>query len=246
MPQTQNYCDGQWSHWDPALTTPPGLCIIFFALCFRLAADRFPQNSYLIPAALAHLRRQLPLLKSFTPDPCSLAALRATNLVLSFSLPFLYSSLLALLLRSRPGASPRRPTYAWEGLVIAGMPMLGWWAWMFYTDLASVVAVLLSWRFALQRRYLPSALVSTRVLLFYESAVGLIGPGFLAKLGAISLLFRQTNIVWVAFVAAQALIDRLRLFDNKKGDFSSDPLLRDARPGTASPLPSVVTDSDSD
>ncbi|KWU41141.1 glycosyltransferase family 59 protein [Rhodotorula sp. JG-1b] len=74
------------------------------------------------------------------------------------------------------------------GLVIAGMPMLGWWAWMFYTDLASVIAVLLSWRFALQRRYLPSALV-----------------------GAISLLFRQTNIVWVAFVAAQALIDRLRL-----------------------------------
>ncbi|KAG0654607.1 glucosyltransferase [Rhodotorula mucilaginosa] len=194
VPQTQNYCDGQWSHWDPALTTPPGL--------------------YLIPAALAHLRRQLPLLKSFTPDPCSLAALRATNLVLSFSLPFLYSSLLALLLRSRPGASPRRPTYAWEGLVIAGMPMLGWWAWMFYTDLASVVAVLLSWRFALQRRYLPSAL-----------------------LGAISLLFRQTNIVWVAFVAAQALIDRLRLFDNKKGDFSSDPLLRDARPADLVTVP---------
>ena len=121
-------------------------------------------NSYLIPAALAHLKRQIPLLDRLGPDPCSLAALRANNLVLSFSLPFLYSSLLVFLAKprapQRTTSRTRRLQYAaWEGLVIAGMPMLGWWAFMFYTDLASVVAVLLSWRFAVQRQYLPSALV---------------------------------------------------------------------------------------
>lgn len=63
----------------------------------------------------------------------------------------------------------------------------------------------------------------------------------LPKGGAISLLFRQTNIVWVAFVAAQALIDRLRLrlaLDNKQR--LRDPLLKDARPGAAFPPPSLA------
>ena len=50
-------------------------------------------------------------------------------------------------------------------------------------------------------------------------------------MGAISLLFRQTNIVWVAFVAAQALIDRLRLV---RQHGLSDPLLKDARPSAFS------------
>ncbi|POY73142.1 hypothetical protein BMF94_3835 [Rhodotorula taiwanensis] len=185
-PQAQAYCRGDWRYWDPALTTPPGL--------------------YLVPAALAHLQQFVPLLRKLG-DPCSLAALRGLNLVLSVSLPFLYSSLLRLL-RPRPVSKGHlsEAVNDWEGLFMALFPMLGWWAWMYYTDLASVVAVLLSWRFALERQHTLSAL-----------------------LGAVSLWFRQTNIVWVAFIAAQTLIARLEAPSTEDAPRRAlDPLLREA------------------
>lgn len=54
------------------------------------------------------------------------------------------------------------------------------------------------------------------------------------QLAAVSLLFRQTNIVWVAFVAGQAAIRELEL-PKKEGKSSGgkavDPPLWDARPG---------------
>ncbi|GAA5982340.1 hypothetical protein JCM10908_006604 [Rhodotorula pacifica] len=193
--QAQAYCRGDRRYWDPALTTPPGL--------------------YLLPALLSHLQRQLPFLERLAPDACSVPALRAFNLLLSFSLPFLYSSLLSLL-----HTSPRRkPTsYAWEGLVIALFPVLGWWAWMYYTDLASVLAVLVSWRYALQRRY-----------------------AFSAAAGAVSLLFRQTNIVWLAFIAGQAAIARLRFASAGTGvSRLHDPLLQKARLGHLVVVPMSV------
>ncbi|GAA5869199.1 hypothetical protein JCM3774_003978 [Rhodotorula dairenensis] len=190
VPQAQAYCRGEWSYWNPSLTTPPGV--------------------YLVPALLSHLKRHSPLLDHVLPfDPCSVPSLRATNLVLSLSLPFLYSSLFALVdgrktSKALPRRRPRHVT--WEGLVVALMPMLGWWAWMFYTDLASVVLVLLSWRCALKQQYTRSA-----------------------SLGATALLFRQTNIVWLAFIVAQAVVDRLGPL--------SDPLLRDARPADVVTVP---------
>lgn len=129
------------------------------------------RDSYLIPASLAHLGRWMGL-SHFLPDPCSVSGLRAFNLVLSLRLPFLYSSLLALLDPQPPSPQPakgkpsslRRTDAAarreWEGLVVALFPMVGWWAWMFYTDLGSVALVLLSWRAALKRQYMASAMVS--------------------------------------------------------------------------------------
>ncbi|BGP27854.1 alpha-1,2-glucosyltransferase, glycosyltransferase family 59 protein [Rhodotorula toruloides] len=194
--QAQAYCRGDWTYWDPALTTPPGL--------------------YLVPAALALAERYLePILATFPAkiasfDPCSLSSLRTVNLLLSILLPFLYPSLLHHLHTSSGDTRPLRRSYDWEGLVIAMFPLIQWWSWLFYTDMASVVCVLLCWRAALRKRHLSSAL-----------------------LGAVSLLFRQTNIVWVAFVAAQAAIRVLGL-PKKEGKSAGktgiDPLLWDARP----------------
>ncbi|BGP58367.1 hypothetical protein JCM8202_001868 [Rhodotorula sphaerocarpa] len=202
VPQAQAYCNGDWSYWDPALTTPPGL--------------------YLIPASLAHLGRWTGL-SHLLPDPCSVSGLRAFNLVLSLGLPFLYSSLLALLDPQPPSPQPAKgkPSYLrrtdaaarreWEGLVVALFPMVGWWAWMFYTDLGSVALVLLSWRAALKRQYMASAM-----------------------LGAGSLSFRQTNIVWLAFIAAQAAICSVVQAEQARrpgegGGTEADPPLRNVR-----------------
>ncbi|BGP43690.1 glucosyltransferase [Rhodotorula kratochvilovae] len=183
VPQAQAYCRGDWSYWDPALTTPPGL--------------------YLVPAALAHVKRALPSIFHLLPnfDPCAVASLRALNLLISLTLPFIYTKLLVLL---SAHATPHNQSSArW---VIALFPLLGWWSWMYYTDMGSIVAVLLCWKAGLQGRFARS-------------------------LGAVSLLFRQTNIVWLAFVAAQAAISEVKR-QSLLGQAGAvtDPLLADVTP----------------
>ncbi|GJN94016.1 hypothetical protein Rhopal_007079-T1 [Rhodotorula paludigena] len=202
VPQAQAYCDGDWGYWDSALTTPPGL--------------------YLIPAALASLQRKISLSTISTLSPCSLPALRALNLLIGLTLPFLYSSIVTLLsqravndsqverngsITASRASQAVRSAAAWDGLVVAAFPLLGWWSWLFYTDMGSVIVVLLCWRAALQRRFRRSAV-----------------------LGAAGLLFRQTNVVWLAFVVAQVAISELRrspAFTQVK----ADPVLANARPG---------------
>ncbi|GAA5842948.1 hypothetical protein JCM9279_004038 [Rhodotorula babjevae] len=204
VPQAQAYCRGDWRYWDPALTTPPGL--------------------YLVPAALVHLQRHLHrrLPHALTiVDPCSVAALRGLNLALSLCLPYLYTRLVRLL--AATAASARRPTpdraapafpsfklahpatAPAHALVMSLFPLLGWWSWMYYTDLAAVITVLISWSFALEERFVLSATV-----------------------GAASLFFRQTNIVWLAFVAGQAAVVQVKLAARAGQDV--DPLLDEARP----------------
>lgn len=163
-------------------------------------------------------------------DPCALPSLRAINLLLALFLPFLYASLLHLLHGLSDDTRPGRRSYDWQGLVIAMFPLVQWWSWLFYTDMASVVCIWLCWRTALQQRHVQSALV--RPAPFYGGVPEL--TFFPLQLGAISLLFRQTNIVWIAFIAAQAAIRELELPKKEvklAGGKAVDPQLWDARPG---------------
>ncbi|GAA5932323.1 hypothetical protein JCM1841_000849 [Sporobolomyces salmonicolor] len=204
VPQAQAYCRGDWGYWDPAITTPPGL--------------------YLTPALLSHLQRLLP--SSLDLDVCSLPALRAFNLLILLALPRLYTSLILAIRRpslstpstskssshSSNGSTASQAGKAtqdqanWEGLVLALMPAVGWWAWLFYTDLGSIATVLLAFRLALGRKYVLSSL-----------------------LGAVSLLYRQTNIVWLAFVAGGAAVQELRLAAEKTGTKPGQEGFRDPR-----------------
>ncbi|GAA5984007.1 hypothetical protein JCM5350_004989 [Sporobolomyces pararoseus] len=199
VPQTQAYCRGEWKYWNGAITTPPGL--------------------YLIPASLSRVRQRLA--PSFsTPDFCSLDSLRYFNLTILALLPLLYTSLLLAIrqtTQARPIEKKLKPTREreaslssarWEGLVIALMPVVGWWGWLYYTDLGSVATVLLSMRLSLGRRYFLSSLV-----------------------GLCSLLFRQTNIVWLAFIAGGSVVRELRIVNSSKKKKAQlyDPLLQDAR-----------------
>lgn len=176
VPQAQAYCDGDWGYWDSALTTPPGLSAStapLFLLLPRLT--RSLTCRYLIPAALASLQRKISLSTISTLSPCSLPALRALNLLIGLTLPFLYSSIVTLLsqravndsqverngsITASRASQAVRSAAAWDGLVVAAFPLLGWWSWLFYTDMGSVIVVLLCWRAALQRRFRRSAVVS--------------------------------------------------------------------------------------
>ncbi|GAA5883041.1 hypothetical protein JCM16303_006805 [Sporobolomyces ruberrimus] len=208
VPQAQAYCRGAWSYWDGAITTPPGL--------------------YLIPALITSLRRTLSnsLPQSLVNlNPCSLDSLRFLNLSILAVLPLLYTSLLISLRRSAiistsakkldssqaKEAESTSNTARWEGLVIALMPTVGWWGWLYYTDLGSVALVLGSFRLSLGKKYFASSLV-----------------------GAASLLFRQTNIVWIAFIAGVALVKELTRISSspkkRKKTQLYDPFLENARP----------------
>ncbi|GAA5916226.1 Dol-P-Glc:Glc(2)Man(9)GlcNAc(2)-PP-Dol alpha-1,2-glucosyltransferase, partial [Sporobolomyces salmoneus] len=200
VPQAQAYCAGDWRYWNGAITTPPGL--------------------YLLPAILSNIQQHLPRYFSRF-NLCSLDSLRFFNLSILALLPLLYTSLLLALRTSIASAQKQKFTTTttkereenrnsarWEGLTIALMPVLGWWGWLYYTDLGSVATVLLSMRLSLGKRWFLSSFV-----------------------GAISLLFRQTNIVWVAFIAGVGIARELRTGNSSKKTKSQlyDPLLPDAR-----------------
>ena len=63
IPQAQNYCIGNLSHWDSKITTLPGL--------------------YIVSLMLLRICRILPFIGSFldTEQPCSTHFLRSTNLI---------------------------------------------------------------------------------------------------------------------------------------------------------------------
>ncbi|EJD04392.1 glucosyltransferase [Fomitiporia mediterranea MF3/22] len=80
VPQAQAYCRGEWSTWDPKLTTPPGLYILSVVLS------------------------KLFLFK------CTLPILRLTPLLFLVSLPIIYTRLLSLQRRVRPPNELLSPT----------------------------------------------------------------------------------------------------------------------------------------
>lgn len=131
---------------------------------------------YLISAFISH---SLPLLQ---PAACNPASLRLLNVGFLLLLPLLYSQLLLLIRHSTLRSSTRgkvtpsraaqdaRDHYeeAYEGLVVAGFPVAAFFAWLYYTDLGSLVFVMLSLREGLRKRWAYSALVSERHPRFFE------------------------------------------------------------------------------
>ncbi|GFZ51637.1 hypothetical protein JCM24511_09404 [Saitozyma sp. JCM 24511] len=141
IPQTQRYCAGDWTHWDPAITTPPGLYILS-ALPLRALGIH-----------------------------CSPPLLRLTNLLFTTLLiPFLLSTLIASLsvsiasdASSIPVFSPRgdirtRSLRTWDhflrpsmpALVIASFPLITFFGNLYYTDVASLAGVLGAWALAME------------------------------------------------------------------------------------------------
>ncbi|KAM7468084.1 hypothetical protein LguiB_015646 [Lonicera macranthoides] len=112
-------------------------------------------------------------------DVCSTAILRSINGVLAVICSTLVYEIFICL---RPALDERKKTlYA---VVLSLYPLHWFFTFLYYTDVASLTLVLAMYLMCLKKKYLFSAL-----------------------LGALAVLLRQTNIIWMLFVACSGVID---------------------------------------
>ncbi|KAK7255843.1 hypothetical protein RIF29_29266 [Crotalaria pallida] len=162
IPQAQQYCKGNFGSWDPMITTPPGL----YYLSLGHVASLFP-GFYCLQAA-----------SSFS-DMCSPAILRSINGVLAVICSIILYDIITHL---KPTLEDRKVTL--QAAVLSLYPLHWFFSFLYYTDVASVTAVLAMYLASLKNKYWFSALV-----------------------GAFAVVIRQTNIIWVLFVACTGIID---------------------------------------
>jgi len=159
IPQAQAYCAGNYSEWNPKITTLPGLYLFSVGL--------------LRPLHLLSSSSSLSLLVT-----CTVPSLRAVNLLLGLT----NLVLLHTLTRARHGAKDgySEQLGLWSSLNLSLLPPLFFTNLLYYTDPLSTCLVLLTYTLHLSgKEYLAAC------------------AGFL------SVICRQTNIVWVFFAAAE-------------------------------------------
>ncbi|KAJ4788262.1 hypothetical protein LUZ62_017106 [Rhynchospora pubera] len=157
IPQAQQYCKGNFRSWDPMITTPPGL----YGLSLAYIASLFPGKWFFN-----------------LPDLCTIPILRSTNVVLAILCSILVRD---IVMHLRPGMKEGKATcYA---ILVALYPLHWFFTFLYYTDVASLAAVLATYLACLKRQF-----------------------WFSAMFGAVAVLCRQTNVIWVLFVSANGAI----------------------------------------
>ncbi|KAI3473212.1 hypothetical protein Pfo_030504 [Paulownia fortunei] len=112
-------------------------------------------------------------------DSCSTSILRLTNGVLAVICSILVYEIITHL---RPSLDDKKATL--RAVVLSLYPLHWFFTFLYYTDVASLTAVLAMYLLILKKKYLFSSL-----------------------LGALSVLIRQTNTIWMLFVACAGVIE---------------------------------------
>lgn len=196
LPQARQYCaHSNWTHWDSKITTLPGLYGLATVFSRTAALIGQPILSYLeaIPIPQRSAGKILSILlggaKSVLKGQshvlnlaCGNAFLRVTvNPICALLSAYVVHRLLSLY---NPKASFVNHTLS--VLVIVSFPLSYFFNFLFYTDTGSLLFVLLT---------------------LWATESGHVRLGAIPA--AIAILFRQTNVVWVAFIAVHYLITRI-------------------------------------
>ncbi|KAL4880432.1 tyrosyl-DNA phosphodiesterase-domain-containing protein [Aspergillus karnatakaensis] len=146
IPQAQAYWDHKWTHWDPKITTPPGLYLFSYAAC------------------------ALILLLRGSPTQLEPPTLRATNAVAgAVLLPLRLQAVLDTVRKQRN----TRPSGAWLShtvLNICLFPPLFFFSGLYYTDVLALLVVIEAYNWDLRRAQLRSAPFETAVFLAFGVA----------------------------------------------------------------------------
>lgn len=180
VPQTQRYCQGNITYYDPKLTTPPGL--------------------YLITYLRIWIRDKILLQREELV--CDTIDLRRTNHLIA-----IFNLITVVLIQLTSNGGPRgridrkhgfeqRIVYMFDhsntsdlakilltSISITLLPPLFFFNSLYYTDAGSLLFILLTYLFATTEWHLTASIF-----------------------GLISILFRQTNIVWVFYVAYRVML----------------------------------------
>lgn len=120
-------------------------------------------------------------------EACSTAILRSVNISLAIICALLFYD---IIIELRPETNAKSAIR--QAFVLSLYPLHWFFTFLFYTDVGSTTAVMAMYLACIKRSYWLSAL-----------------------LGSLAIIFRQTNIVWVAFVACMGVLDYLDKFSRK-------------------------------
>ncbi|QKX60624.1 uncharacterized protein TRUGW13939_07770 [Talaromyces rugulosus] len=169
--QAQAYWANNWSHWDPKITTPPGLYVWSYVLCGSV------------------------LLLRGSPTDVGVDELRATNLAASgLVLPWRLQTLLDLLRKEQN----TRQSGAWVShtvLNICLFPPLFFFSGLYYTDVLALLVVVEAYIWDIKRSDANGAKKTIGSALLGHTSLQSLA---FVVLGLVALVFRQTNIFWVS------------------------------------------------
>ncbi|XP_021370347.1 putative Dol-P-Glc:Glc(2)Man(9)GlcNAc(2)-PP-Dol alpha-1,2-glucosyltransferase [Mizuhopecten yessoensis] len=151
VPQVQQYCSGNFSSWDPMITTLPGTYLASVGVLYPISM----------------VTQQLLV------DMCTTSILRGINILFTTANCYL---LLCIYTTLHPQVTPWRAAAIATTLTV--FPVMYFFTFLYYTDPGSIFFVLMMYYFHLQGYKLLAAMM-----------------------GVVAIVFRQTNIIWVVFVA---------------------------------------------
>ncbi|XP_023739100.1 dol-P-Glc:Glc(2)Man(9)GlcNAc(2)-PP-Dol alpha-1,2-glucosyltransferase [Lactuca sativa] len=157
-----------------------------------------PPGLYFI--SLAYIASLFPGILFIQPlssfiNSCSISILRSTNGLLAVICSILVHDIIKSL---NPSLDDKKATlYA---VILALYPLHWFFSFLYYTDVASLTVVLAMYLMCLKKNYISSAL-----------------------LGAISIVIRQTNIIWMLFVACCGILNLIEAKKKHANNFSSEP-----------------------
>ncbi|KAK0535019.1 glucosyltransferase [Tilletia horrida] len=240
IPQAEAYCEGRWDVWDPKLTTPPGVYLVYVAIhrlilapvfgmsCLNSAAMRSVNAIALLlvartlQALLSRVRKEADA----NSDPPTYAEVAQGSSPVKGSGVRTVSPETAMRKAIEdPQGSARDAraaiaqaeavaadsfsspfgVLALDAHIIAFLPPLWFFGLLFYTDVCSLLSVVACMLWAKEGRH---------------------GSASLA--GLASLLFRQTNIIWVVFILATSIVGTLHthgLSDAAASDVSPSSII---------------------
>ncbi|KAJ4319609.1 glucosyltransferase [Neodidymelliopsis sp. IMI 364377] len=191
VPQAQKYCNGDYS-WDPKITTPPGLYLVAksFSPIFGCSTNTLRLHNVLalilIFHTVLHIRR---LIRARTdPQPIEKDSIKWTDEKRT-------QGKIKILIDGKTPVSNTLTAFN-----IASFPPLFFFGALYYTDVMSTAAVLLSYQ----------AFLNTTTKL-RSSTGNVLDHLITVSIGVVALFFRQTNIFWVAvFPAGLTVVEVLQ------------------------------------
>jgi len=174
IPQAQKYCVGNFTEWDPKITTLPGLYLISVGIVS-------PLNT--ITTLFSGERPEL--------GSCTTVHLRSQSVVFGLLNLVLLYCITGQLHAEKDKYNDHLAILS--SLNISLLPVLFFFNFLYYTDTVSTTMVLLMYSLYISEKYGLSSLA-----------------------GLLSVLCRQTNIVWVFFMAGlaggQILADQIHIY----------------------------------